>query len=106
MKAELSAKQFAQFLSAVLFDNRPNTGSAVSGILQGGKGESFQSNDQDSVFIEEVLRSCTEDESRIAEVSKIVETFDGEDREGNRYMSEDFCQFWSEFKIAFEESGA
>ena len=104
MRAELSAKQFVQFLASVLFDNMPNAGASVSGMLKGSVNKGANQSEQSSVFLEEVLRSCTEDETRIEEVSKIVETFYGQDGEGNRYMSEDFRQFWNEFKLAFEKS--
>ena len=82
----------------------PNAGASVSGMLKGSVNKRANQSEQSSVFLEEVLRSCTEDETRIEEVSKIVETFDGQDGEGNRYMSEDFRQFWNEFKLAFEKS--
>ena len=106
MRAELSASQFAQFLASVLFDSSRRSGSTVERLLTGGRNSQGFQKIQNSVFIEEVLRSCTEDESRIEEVSKIVETFDGSDDKGNRYMSEDFLQFWNAFKSAFESSGA
>lgn len=105
MRAELTAKQFAQFLAAVLFDDHPQGSQAIETILTGTKCGGGGSRGAFSVAIEDVMRSCTEDDSRIAEVSKIIDTFEGNDRDGNPYIGDDFRKFWTEFRLAFDHVG-
>lgn len=105
MRAELSAKQFAQFLAAILFDGKHPAHKAITDILS-GKRTRLTSHGQSyfDVLIEDVMSACTEDESRIAEVTRVLETFDGVDADGNSYVDEGFRQFWSEFKKAFDDA--
>lgn len=104
LRAELTAKQFAQFLASVLFDDNRRAQRTIVDILEGkhtrtaGARSSYF-----NVLIEDVLRSCTEDPSRVAEVTKIMTTFEGEDAEGVPFVDEDFRQFWNEFRDAFED---
>lgn len=105
LRAELTAKQFAQFLASVLFDDNHRAQQTVVDIIQGNrKSSSGTGPSYFNVLIEDVLRSCTEDQSRIAEVTKIMETFEGKDRDGVPYVDQDFRLFWNEFRVAFEEA--
>lgn len=104
MRAELTAKQFSQFLAAVLFDRNHPARKAIADILTGkrtrrrNRTQSFF-----EVLIEDVMSACTEDESRIAEVTRILETFEGTDADGNPFVDDGFRQFWCEFKNAFDD---
>jgi len=104
LRSELSAKQFAQFLSAVLFDDHHRAHNTIESILRGKikKGAGATMNRMFGLFIEDVMQSCTEDPSRINEVSSIIETFDGLDSEGSPYIDGDFRAFWTEFRLAFD----
>jgi len=56
-------------------------------------------------LIEDVMLACTEDESRIADISRLLETFDGVDADGIEFVDADFRTFWAEFQRAFETGG-
>lgn len=104
MRAELTAKQFSQFLAALLFDRGHPARKAITAILDGtrtGKGNRKRSFFE--VLIEDVMSACTEDESRIAEVTRILEVFEGVDADGIPFVDEGFRQFWREFKNAFDD---
>ena len=62
----------------------------------GGNGPYFD------VLIEDVMLACTEDETRIADISRLLETFEGTDPDGNEFVDADFRTFWAEFQRAFE----
>ena len=103
LRSHLSAKQFAQFLNAVLFDSSLHGQRTIEGLIKGKKGLAAGTGTRDlSACIEDILRACTEDETRVVEVSKILATFDGADADGNEYVSREFREFWSEFESAFE----
>ena len=105
LRSQLTAKQFAQFLNAVLFDSSLHGQRTLDNLITGRKGRGGTSGHRDfSVCVEDVMRACTEDETRIEEVSKILATFHGADAEDNEYVSHDFREFWSEFTIAFENA--
>ena len=104
LRAELTAKQFAQFLASVLFDDNRRAQKTIVDILEGKHSRTNGSRfSYFNVLIEDVLRSCTEDPSRIAEVTKIMNTFEGEDAEGVPFVDEDFRRFWNEFRAAYED---
>ncbi|WP_442510548.1 hypothetical protein SH528x_002173 [Novipirellula sp. SH528] len=102
LKEELSARQFAKFLTALLFDDaaasRKDIRRILTGRTGGGNGRDLMASD---VFIEDVMRSCTEDASRIGEITRMLETFDGKDGEGEQYVGDDFRAFWLSFKESF-----
>ena len=106
LRSELSAKQFAQFLSAVLFDDNHRARNTIESILnrKHKTGTGTTRNRMFGIFIEDVMQSCTEDPSRINEVSSIMDTFDGLDSEGSPYIDGDFRAFWSEFRLAFDSA--
>ena len=73
--------------------------------LGGGKRRGGTSGKRDfAVCIEDVMRACTEDETLVEDVSKLLATFEGADAEMNEYASQDFRDFWSEFTIGFENA--
>jgi len=105
LRSELSASQFAQFLSAVLFDDNHRARNAVESLMKSKKPKGTRTADRMfGIFIEDVMLSCTEDASRISEVSGIMETFDGVDAEGHTYIDGDFRAFWAEFRLAFDSA--
>lgn len=105
LRSQLTAKQFAQFLNAVLFDSSLHGQRTIETLITGHKGRVPTSGQREfSVCIEDVMRACTEDETRVEEVSKILATFHGADAKENEYVSQDFREFWSEFTIAFENA--
>jgi hypothetical protein len=103
LRSELSAKQFALFLSSLLFGKTNPAGKRLREIVNakkyrgsGGGGAYFE------VLIEDVMLACTEDETRIADISWLLETFEGTDPDGNEFVDADFRTFWAEFQRAFE----
>jgi len=105
LRSQLTAKQFAQFLNAILFDSSLHGQRTIKTLITDPKRREGTSGQREfSVCIEDVMRACTEDETRVEEVSKILATFHGADVEENEYVSQDFREFWSEFTIAFENA--
>ena len=102
LRSELSATQFAQFLSAVLFDDNHRARNATESILKRKKNGTGTTTRMFGICIEDIMQSCTEDASRIHEVSGMMDTFDGLDSEGNPYNDGDFRAFWTEFRLAFD----
>jgi len=103
LRSELSAKQFAMFLSSMLFGKMHPANKRLNEIVKtnhnpgsGGGGSYF------NILIEDVMLACTEDESRIADISRLLETFDGVDADGIEFVDADFRTFWAEFQRAFE----
>ena len=105
LRSQLTAKQFAQFLNAILFEGSVHGQRTIDTLLGGGKRRSGTSGKRDfAVCIEDVMRACTEDETLVEDVSKLLATFEGADAEMNEYASQDFRDFWSKFTIAFENA--
>ena len=102
LRSELSATQFAQFLSAVLFDDNHRARNALESILKRKKKGTGTTTRMFGICIEDIMQSCTEDASRIHEVSSMMDTFHGLDSEGHPYIDGDFRAFWTEFQMAFD----
>ncbi len=103
LRAELSAKQFALFLSSLLFGRTHPASKRMREIVKGTRREGFGgSGSYFDVLIEDVMLACTEDETRIADISRLLETFEGTDPDGNEFVDADFRTFWAEFQRAFE----
>lgn len=102
LRSELSAKQFALLLASLLFGRTNPAGKRLREIVEGkrrgntGRGETYF-----EVLIEDLMLACTEDETRIADVSGLLASLDGVDSEGTEYVDADFRTFWSEFQRAF-----
>lgn len=102
LRSELSAKQFALFLSSLLFGKSNPAGRQLTEIIEIKKrGATRPGGAYFEVLIEDVMLACTEDETRIADISRLLETFDGVDSEGHEYVDPDFRAFWAEFQRAF-----
>ncbi|TRZ49138.1 hypothetical protein D4S03_08760 [bacterium] len=93
----LTRDNLQAFLRAILFDAavRPpmtpsdgpgNEGVAITRLLS-------------DLTIEDVIRSCTEDTSRIEEINKVLKAF-----EKTQLIDEEFRQFWATFVAAEEEA--
>ena len=103
LRSELSAKQFALFLSSLLFGKANPAGKRMREIVKRKKhGSSSGAGSYFDVLIEDVMLACTEDETRIADISRLLEIFDGTDPDGNEFVDADFRTFWSEFQRAFQ----
>jgi hypothetical protein len=103
LRNELSAKQFALLLSSLLFDKANLAGKRMREIVNRKKhGSSSGAGSYFDVLIEDVMLACTEDETRIEDISRLLETFEGTDPDGNEFVDADFRTFWAEFQRAFE----
>lgn len=102
LRSELSATQFAQFLSAMLFDDNHRARMTIESILKRKTNGTGAKTPMFGICIEDIMQSCTEDASRIHEVSGMMETFNGLDSDGNPYIDGDFRAFWTEFRLAFD----
>jgi hypothetical protein len=103
LRAELSAKQFALFLSSLLFGRTHPAGQRMREIVKGTRHEGTGGSGlYFDVLIEDVMLACTEDETRIADISRLLETFEGTDPDGNEFVDAEFRTFWAEFQRAFE----
>jgi len=103
LRAELSAKQFAQFLAALLFDRSHPARKRMHEVLIGKRLTGNQSgNPFFEVLIEDIMLACTEDDSKIVEIGRLLDTFEGTDPDGNEFVDAAFREFWSEFQRAFQ----
>ena len=98
LKQLLTRDSLKAFLEAILFDAalRP---PIVSSELQGaGAGALPFSTLLADLSVEDVLRSCTEDPSRIDEINRVLKAF-----EETEWIDEEFRQFWFTFVKAVGE---
>ncbi len=104
LRSELSASQFAKFLAAILFEGGSKPQQGLEAMLSKGSSRTGRNSNAIAagLCIEDIMQSCTEDTTRIGEVTKILELFDGSDAEGNPYAGVDFRAFWTNFKFAFD----
>jgi len=96
LRASLSANEFRLFLRSILFDGvadpkPPGDGGDERG-LPGGKPDR---NLLDDMSVEDILRSCTQDRSRIDEVDRLLKMF-----EGTEHVDAPFRTFWDNFRNA------
>lgn len=95
----LTRDSLQAFLQAILFDaavrppmpppEMPGTGSsrvAIASLLA-------------NLSVEDVIRSCTEDTSRIEEINRVLKAF-----EKTQWIDEEFRQFWATFVAAEAEA--
>jgi len=97
LKRFLTADKFRDFLDAILFDGARSGRVSASVPLGGGTG------DVTAPFlgttIEDVLQSCTEDPSRVAEIDSLLKTF-----EGTGFVDPLFAQFWVTFRATLGQA--
>lgn len=95
----LTRDSLQAFLQAILFDAaiRP----PMPPVEMASKGSSRQaiSSLLSDLSVEDVIRSCTEDTSRIDEINRVLKAF-----EKTQWIDEEFRQFWSTFVAAEEEA--
>jgi hypothetical protein len=87
------------FLKAILFDAiaRPSTAEPPTGGGQhGGKSTTSVWSE---LSVEDIIRSCTEDISRIDEINRVLKAFENSD-----WIEDDFRQFWETFLAAEAEA--
>ncbi len=95
----LTRDRLRAFLEAILFDAsvRPTT----TGRFQDGPGEEHQNRPLLSdLAIEDILRSCTEDPSRIDEINRLIRAVGRTD-----LIDGEFRAFWDTFVAAYDEAG-
>ena len=93
--------QFSDFLRMILFDGVARSYSQMSASRHKGKGRAshgyhpyFSSL---SVSVEDVLRACTADPSRVEEVTDLIRVFHDTD-----FVDADLKTFWREFTAAYQ----
>jgi hypothetical protein len=99
LRSLLTPERFQQFLRAILLDGVGRNGPGRSNSPSGGGGIFADVHTFIGVSIEEVLRSCTEDPSRIDEITHLLGQFAGTD-----YVAHEFREFWEGFVEAQLES--
>lgn len=95
----LTRDSLKAFLQAILFDapmRPPSSSVEGTGPLNGGRSALALLSD---LTVEDVLRSCTEDASRIEEISHLLKAF-----EHTQLIDEEFRRFWSTFIEAEAEA--
>ena len=87
-----------------MFDGGAKSQQNLEAMLSKGGSRNGRNNNAvpAGLCIEDIMKSCTEDATRIGEVTKILELFDGADAQGNPYAGVDFRAFWTNFKAAFD----
>lgn len=95
----LTRESFQAFLQAILFDAavRPPIPSAE--MPNDGNTRQAITNLLSDLSVEDVIRSCTEDTSRIEEINRVLKAF-----EKTQWIDEEFRCFWLTFVAAEEEA--
>ncbi len=93
----LSQDSLRAFLQAILFDAavRPASTPRPPGIPCTGSGGKAIASLLSELPIEDVIRSCTEDTSRIEEINRILRAF-----EKTQWIDDEFRRFWATFVAA------
>ena len=99
MEALLTREKLRAFLEAILFDAsiRPTSAQAL-GTANGGGGGPARPLLSD-LAIEDILRACTEDPSRIEEINRLIRAVGQTD-----LVDSEFRDFWSTFVAAHHEA--
>jgi hypothetical protein len=97
LKRFLTADKFRDFLDAILFDGARTRRVSTRAP---GAGDSGMTGTYFGATIEEVLQSCTEDSSRVAEIDSLLKTF-----EGTGFVDPLFVQFWDTFRTTLVRPG-
>lgn len=95
----LTRESLQAFLRAILFDAavRPSPPSPdPTGNNKGGRWTTSLLSD---LTVEDVIRSCTEDPTRIEEINRVLAAFDK-----TEWVDNDFREFWSAFTTAVAEA--
>jgi len=95
----LTRDSLQAFLRAILFDaavRPPMPPSQMPGTAKGGVAITSLFSD---LSVEDVIRSCTEDTSRIEEINRVLKAF-----EKTQWIDEEFRQFWATFVAAEAEA--
>ena len=91
----LTRENLQTFLRAILFDaaTRPLTNISNRLAIGGGARETWSL--LSDLTIEDVIRACTEDSSRIEEINRVLKAF-----ENTEWVDEEFRRFWKAFVSA------
>jgi hypothetical protein len=95
----LTRDSLQAFLQAILFDaavRLPMSPPEMPGTARGGVAITSLLSD---LSVEDVIRSCTEDTSRIEEINRVLKAF-----EKTQWIDEEFRQFWVTFVAAEAEA--
>jgi hypothetical protein len=95
----LTRDNLQAFLQAILFDavvRPPITPSEISGTAKSGETSNSIFSD---LSVEDIIRSCTEDTSRIEEINRLLRAF-----EKTQLIDDEFRQFWDIFVAAEAET--
>lgn len=95
----LTRDSLQAFLQAILFDAAVRPPMQPSEMPGKGKGRQAITNLLSDLSVEDVIRSCTEDTSRIDEINRVLKAF-----EKTEWIDEEFRQFWSTFVAAEAEA--
>lgn len=95
----LTRDSLQAFLQAILFDAaiRQAPSTATSAKARGLPGTAFSV--WTELSIEDVIRACTEDRSRIGEIERVLKAF-----EQTQWVDKEFRQFWTTFVSAEAEA--
>ena len=96
----LTRDNLQSFLKAILFDasaRPPAETTEPTGA--GNKGKTRGTALLSDVSLEDIIRSCTEDSSRIEEINRVLRAF-----ESTEWIDEEFRQFWGTFVAAEAEA--
>jgi hypothetical protein len=96
----LTRDSLQAFLRAILFDAAVRPPSPPPPDTPGtANGWPSTTNLLSDLSIEDVIRSCTEDTSRMEEINRVLKAF-----EKTQWIDEEFCQFWATFVAAEAEA--
>lgn len=95
----LTRDSLKSFLQAILFDAAVRLPEPPAEIPGGAKGRVANASLLSDLSVEDVIRSCTEDTSRIEEINRVLKAF-----EKTQLIDEDFRLFWATFVAAEAET--
>jgi hypothetical protein len=102
LRDAVTREAFVQFLRNILFDAGGPTTPPPAGDSEGGKSHRSAKAPSllASLSIEDVLKQCTQDQSRVPEVQRLLDAFTRTD-----YVDAAFRVFWRQFIAAWTKSG-
>ena len=95
----LTRESLQAFLRAILFDVAVRPPPPPPDPPGGGKGGTWTTSLLSDLTVEDVIRSCTEDPTRIEEINRLLAAF-----EKTEWIDNDFRLFWSAFTMAVAEA--
>ena len=87
------------FLKAILFDAIARPTVADPPTSNGQHGGKSSVSLWSELSVEDIIRSCTEDTSRIDEINRVLKAFEKTD-----WIEDEFRQFWATFVAAEAEA--